>query len=138
MCESVFLYWFCRSGSFPCPWRIPQQEGTASLLVHGGSGWQEGGSARRAAELQLSCCLVKRLLLVLEKEPCRAAEVFSHEGRIQPGGEGNLFFFLTEIIASSSGKCGLALCTAGRSGSGLTHVNKMFIQSVKHFGILLS
>lgn len=92
-CESVFLYWFCRSGSFPCPWRIPQQEGTASLRVRGGSGRQEGGSGRRAAELQLSCCLIRHLLLVLEKEPNRAAEVFSHEGGIQLGGEGNLFIF---------------------------------------------
>lgn len=111
-CESVFLYWFYRSGTFPCPWRIPQQEGTALLLVHGGSGRQEGGSGRRAAELQLSCCLVKRLLLVLVKELCRAAEVFSQEGRIPPAGDGKvfIFFFLTEIIASSPGECGLALC----------------------------
>lgn len=38
-----------------------------------------------------------------------------------------ILFFLTGIIASSLGECELALCTAGRSSSGLTHVNKMFL-----------
>lgn len=65
-----------REGEFSASLEDSSARGTCLAAA----AWREREAGRG------SSCLVKRLLLVLEKEPCRATEVFSHEERVQPGG----------------------------------------------------